>query len=158
MIKTRRFAIAIAAVNLIILILIAVCMLRIRVMHREINAAGDEFHYTETEDGEVLLELGDHGIAAMRFSRDGVSIKEAYLFDNDACLPKVLRFIRYYASREGYSIPRSNIDLIGEYRLHTMLYNIGYKPEQTGTLNWDFNEDPRWYVNTASSFVGLCGI
>ena len=156
--KTRRFVIAITAVNLIILIFLAVCMFRIGEMHREINAAGDEFHYTETKNGEVLLDLGDHGIATMRFGRDGVSIEDSHLFDNPECLPLVLRFVRYYALREGYRIPRSNIELIGEYRLHTMLYNIGYKPEHTGTLNWDFTEDPRWYVNTASSFVGWCGI
>lgn len=158
MIKTRRFVTVITALNLIILILLTICVLRIDKMHREINATGDEFHYTETKNGEVLLDLGDHGIAAMRFSKDGVSIEDSHLFDNPECLPQVLSFVRYYASREGYSIPRSNIELIGEYRLHTMLYNIGYKPEQTGTLNWDFYEDPRWYVNTASSIIGWCGI
>lgn len=145
-------------VNLTILILLTVCMLRIRQMHREINAATDEFHYTETENGEVTLNLGDHGIASMKFSKDGVSITDSYLFDNPDCLPKVLCFVRYYAAREGYEIGRSNIELIGEYRLHTILYEIGYKPKQTKTLNWDFEEDPRWYVNTASSLIGWCGV
>ena len=140
------------------LILLTVCMLRIREMHREINAATDEFHYTETTNGEVTLNLGDHGIASMKFSKDGVSITDSYLFDNPDCLPKVLCFVRYYAAREGYEIGRSNIELIGEYRLHTILYEIGYKPKQTKTLNWDFDEDPRWYVNTASSLIGWCGV
>ena len=145
-------------VNLTILILLAVCMLRIRQMHREINAATDEFHYTETENGEVTLNLGDHGIASMKFSKDGVSITDSYLFDNGESLPTILRFVKYYAAREGYEIGRSNIELIGEYRLHTILYEIGYKPKQTKTLNWDFEEDPRWYVNTASSLIGWCGV
>ena len=156
--KQRKVLIAFTVVNLTILILLTVCMLRIRQMHREINAATDEFHYTETENGEVTLNLGDHGIASMKFSKDGVSITDSYLFDNPDCLPKVLRFVRYYATREGYEIGRSNIELIGEYRLHTILYEIGYKPKQTKTLNWDFEEDPRWYVNTASSLIGWCGV
>lgn len=156
--KQRKVLIAFTVVNLTILILLTVCMLRIRQMHREINAATDEFHYTETENGEVTLNLGDHGIASMKFSKDGVSITDSYLFDNPDCLPKVLRFVRYYATREGYEIGRSNIELIGEYRLHTILYEIGYKPKQTKTLNWDFDEDPRWYVNTASSLIGWCGV
>ena len=156
--KQRKVIIIFTVVNLTILILLTVCMLRIRQMHREINAATDEFHYTETENGEVTLNLGDHGIASMKFSKDGVSITDSYLFDNPDCLPKVLCFVRYYAAREGYEIGRSNIELIGEYRLHTILYEIGYKPKQTKTLNWDFEEDPRWYVNTASSLIGWCGV
>ena len=156
--KQRKVLIIFTVVNLTILILLAVCMLRIRQMHREINAATDEFHYTEIANGEVTLNLGDHGIASMKFSKDGVSITDSYLFDNSECLPKVLRFVRYYATREGYEIGRSNIELIGEYRLHTILYEIGYKPKQTKTLNWDFDEDPRWYVNTASSLIGWCGV
>ena len=122
-------------VNLTILILLTVCMLRIRQMHREINAATDEFHYTETENGEVTLNLGDHGIASMKFSKDGVSITDSYLFDNGESLPTILRFVKYYAAREGYEIGRSNIELIGEYRLHTILYEIGCKPKQTKNGN-----------------------
>lgn len=156
--KAKRCIVIITVINLIILILLTLCMLRITEMHRAINAAGDEFQYTETESGEVTLDLGDHGIATMRFGRDGVSIGEAHLFDNPDCLPKVLRFVKYYAAQEGYGISRSNLELIGEYRLHTILFKIGYKPEQTETLNWDFDEDPRWYVNTASSVIGWCGI
>ena len=110
------------------------------------------------ESGEVMLDLGDYGVAAMKFSKNGVSITDSYLFDNKECLPKIICFVNYYATREGYDIGRSNIELIGEYRLHTILYNIGYKPNQTKTLNWDFNKDPRWYVNTASSFIGWCGL
>ena len=156
--KQRKVLIIFTVVNLNILILFTVCMLRIRQMHREINAATDEFHYTETANGEVTLNLGDHGIASMKFSKDGVSITDSYLFDNSECLPTILRFVKYYAAREGYEIGRSNIELIGEYRLHTILYEIGYKPKQTKTLNWDFDEDPRWYVNTASSLIGWCGV
>jgi len=156
--KQRKVIIIFTVVNLTILILLTVCMLRIRQMHREINAATDEFHYTETENGEVSLNLGDHGTASMKFSKDGVSITDSYLFDNDECLPTILCFVKYYAAREGYDIGRSNIELIGEYRLHTILYKIGYKSNQTKTLNWDFDEDPRWYVNTASSLIGWCGV
>ena len=156
--KAKRCIVIITVINLIILILLALCMLRISEMHREINAAGDEFRYTETENGEVTLDLGDHGIATMKFAKDGVSIEEAHIFDNPDCLPKVLHFVKYYAAQEGYGISRSNLELIGEYRLHTILFKIGYKPEQTETLNWDFDEDPRWYVNTASSVIGWCGI
>ncbi len=156
--KQRKVLIIFTVVNLTILILLTVCMLRIRQMHREINTATDEFYYTETETGEVTLNLGDHGIASMKFSKDGVSITDSYLFDNSECLSTILRFVKYYAAREGYDIGRSNIELIGEYRLHTILYKIGYKPNQTKTLNWDFDEDPRWYVNTASSIIGWCGV
>lgn len=156
--RIRKFILVMTGVNLIILICFTVCMFRISEMNRSINAAGNEFEYTETESGEVTLDLGSYGIASMRFAKDGVSIRESHLYDNTECLPKVLGFIRYYAAREGYEIARSNTELIGEYRLHTLLYKIGYKPDQTENLNWDFSEDPRWYVNTASAVLGWCGI
>lgn len=156
--RIRKFILAMTGVNLIILICFTVCMFRISEMNRSINAAGNEFEYTETESGEVTLDLGAYGIASMKFKEDGVSIRESHLYDNPECLPKVLRFVRYYAAREGYEIARSNTELIGEYRLHTLLYKIGYKPDQTENLNWDFGEDPRWYVNTASAVLGWCGI
>ena len=156
--KIRKFILVMTGVNLLILICFTVCMFRISEMNRSINAAGDEFEYTESQSGEVTLDLGAYGIASMKFAKDGVSVKESHLYDNTECLPKVLRFIRYYAAREGYEIARSNTELIGEYRLHTILYKIGYKPDQTETLNWDFYEDPRWYVNTASAVLGWCGI
>lgn len=119
--KIRKFILVMTGVNLLILICFTVCMFRISEMNRSINAAGDEFEYTESESGEVTLDLGAYGIASMRFAKDGVSIKESHLYDNSECLPKVLRFIRYYAVREGYEIARSNTELIGEYRLHTIL-------------------------------------
>ena len=75
--KTRKFFITITIVNLIILVLFALCMLRIREMHREINAVGEEFHYTEMKSGEVMLDLGDYGVAAMKFSKNGVSITDS---------------------------------------------------------------------------------
>ena len=154
----RKLLIFVTVINLVILILITICFLRISEMHRKINEAGGEFRYTEMEDGTILLDLGSNGVASMNFSPDGVSITDSYQFDNSDSLPIILRFVKYYAAREGYEISRSNIELIGEYRLHTILYEIGYKPSQTKTLNWDFNEDPRWYVNTASSIIGWCGV
>ena len=157
--STKRKILIIATfINFVILILIAICFLRISEMHREINAVGDDFLYTEMDCGTILLDLGSDGVASMNFSQDGVSITDSYRFDNKDSLPVVLRFVRYYAAREGYDISQSNLGLIGEYRLHTILYKIGYKPNQTKTLNWDFNGDARWYVNTASLIIGWCGV
>ena len=94
----------------------------------------------------------------LKFGAGGISIENAYQHDNPEDISTILLFSRYYSGKLGYDMSRSNAELIGEYRLHTILFYTGYKQEQTGTLNWDYGNDPRWYVNTASRFLGWLGV
>ena len=73
-------------------------------------------------------------------------------------LIKIIRFIRYYCERHEVEITRSNSDLWGEMRLHTVLYDVGYKRAQTGNANIEFEKDERWYVGVAGSILGWIGI
>lgn len=156
--RKRKIIFIMTVLNLIILVCLVVCVIRISKLNQSINSVTTEFDYTENTNGTVSLSLGSHENVTMRFNKNGVSIKESYLYDNELYLPKVLCFVRYYADKKGYEVPRSNTELIGEYRLHTILYSVGYEPEHTKTLDWEFDEDPRWYVNTVSSILGWCGI
>ncbi len=157
MTKHRKFICIMTAVNLLIAAVFLICMLRVSDMHRSINAVDTDFEYEE-KNGITTLSLADGGRAELRFSKDGVSIRDSHLLDSPGNIAEMLRFVRYYAEREGYEITRSNTELIGEYRLHTILYNLGYEKESTGTTNWDFSDDPRWYGNTASRVIGFCGL
>ena len=154
----RKFIFIMTVVNLCILICFIVCVFRVSDMNREINAVGNEFKYIEVKENEVSLDLDNSKTVTMKFVKDGVIIRDAYAFDNPESISKILCFVKYYAENKGYKISCSNVELIGEYRLHTILYKIGYKPEKTGTLNWDFCGDRRWYVNTLSAIFGWCGI
>ena len=62
----------------------------------------------------------------------------------------VLCTAKAYCDQNNISVSRKNIDLIGEYRLHVFLYQIGYKREQTGNADIDYIQDHRQYVNIAS--------
>ncbi|MBR3806326.1 MAG: hypothetical protein IKJ13_05780 [Clostridia bacterium] len=112
------------------------------------------FNYTE-RDGKVYFSISPGRIAVLKFGKSDVSIEKSYLYDTTKEMEKILSFVKYYASNLGYRMVRSDSELIGEYRLHTLLYKIGYKQKQTGTLNWDYDYDTRWYVNVASKILGF---
>lgn len=152
-----RTAILITVLNILLVLIAIVCIIRISEHNRSINSVKPTFDYTET--GNVVhLSTTDHGTVILQFGVGGVSIEDSHLYDSPESIAEILMFVRYYAAKLGYQMSRSNTELIGEYRLHTMLYQVGYKQEQTGTLNWDYDDDPRWYVNTASSVLGALGI
>lgn len=70
----------------------------------------------------------------------------------------LVAFIKGYANQDNLSIPRSTIELIGEYRLHTMLSNMGYQREHTSVVDLDYVQDRRWYINTLSTLIGVLGL
>ena len=70
----------------------------------------------------------------------------------------LVAFIKGYANQGNLSIPRSTIKLIGEYRLHTMLSDMGYQREHTSVVDLDYVQDRRWYINTLSTLIGVLGL
>ena len=70
----------------------------------------------------------------------------------------LVSFIKGYADKHQIQIPRSTVELIGEYRLHTMLSNMGYEREQTAVVDLDYSQDRRWYINTLSALIGVIGL
>ena len=70
----------------------------------------------------------------------------------------LVSFVKGYASEREIAIPRSTVELIGEYRLHTILSAPGYKREQTAVVDLDYDQDRRWYINTLSKLVGIIGV
>ncbi len=153
----KKTAIILTILNLLIMLFTIFSLTRVSEYNKSINSVRPTFDYTETDEG-ILLNLQDHGQVHLKFGKGGVSITDSYLYDNPRSISDILMFTQYYAAKLGYKMERSNSELIGEYRLHTILYQIGYKQEQTGTLNWDYEKDPRWYVNAASSVIGWLGV
>ena len=71
---------------------------------------------------------------------------------------ELISFVKGYASKHQIPIKRSTVELIGEYRLHTMLSNVGYEREQTAVVDLDYSQDRRWYINTLSMIIGVIGL
>ncbi len=113
-------------------------------------------NYAKTSKG-VSVTLKNGKDVQMRFGESSVQIEDSHLYSKkEAC--EILLFVRKYVKEQGYHIPRSNTELIGEFRLHTLLYRIGYRTDKTKDLDWDYKKDDRWYVNVASQILGWCGV
>ena len=156
--KAKKIKIILTVINAIILIVCIISFFETSKNLRIFNSADDTFDYEEKKDKEVDLTLSQEKRVTIVFHETNAEIKEAYRFTEKQELVKIIRFIRYYCKSRGLKITRSNSDLWGECRIHTILYAIGYKRTQTGNANIDFKKDERWYVNAIGSILGWIGI
>ncbi len=113
--------------------------------------------YRVRETNNVELILPDGREVVIQFGSKSARVMNAYLYEEQSIF-EIIRFIRGYASEQGLGIERGNSELYGEYRLHTILYSMEYKPSQTKDVDLDYIEDERWYVNVCSKIIGWCGI
>lgn len=154
--RSGRKAVAVLAVFNVVLLCVSIfCMIRTHGNNERINQAERSFRYLETAN-DVVLTLSNGREVHMVFGRKAVRILRAYQYEDAKY--EILLFAREYGSKYGYTFQRNNTELLGEFKLHTFLYRIGYKQAQTGDLDWDYGSDPRWYVNAASSVIGRCGL
>lgn len=156
--KPNKGFIVLTIVNLILLILILIGYIETSENLKIFNSTDDAFDYEEKEEGEVELALTKGKKVTVLFYETNVEIREAYRFTDKEEVIGIIRFIRFYCEEKGVKITRENSDLWGEMRLHTVLYDVGYKRAQTGNANIDFEEDERWYVGVAGSILGWIGI
>lgn len=126
--------------------------------NRLINSVNQNFDYTEDTAGVVSLKVTEGNTMTLRFGKDSVKVIDSGKTVNRKTCIIVISFIRYYANEHTITITQSNIELIGEYRLHTYLYRIGYRTKQTKDTDVEYNGDPRWYVRAASKTFGWFGI
>ncbi len=123
-----------------------------------INSIDREFCYCEKENGEIELRLPDNGTVSLSFNNKAVKIKDSSKINDRRSILYIILFINSYAKDNDYGIERTTVDLIGEYRLHTHLYNIGYNTASTKDADLDYEKDERWYVRIASKIIGWLGI
>lgn len=126
--------------------------------NRLINSVNQNFDYTEDTAGVVSLKVTEGNTMTLRFGKDSVKVIDSGKTVSRKTCIIVISFIRYYANEHTITITQSNIELIGEYRLHTYLYRIGYRTKQTKDADIEYNGDPRWYVRAASKTFGWFGI
>ena len=65
------------------------------------------------------------------FTENSVIVYDSFLCKTQEDCMEVVFAIREVARSNGISIPRSNSDLIGELRLHNILYELGYRTDRT---------------------------
>lgn len=160
--KTQRHAksigvIAITVLNALFSLFGALCLVNTSENNRLLNAVDTEFVFEETSEG-VVLRLSTGKQARLFFHEDSVTVMDAYRYNGKAEILELVVFVQTYTKAHGLPLTRTTTELIGEYRLHDILYRLNYAREQTCDLDWDYTQDRRWYVNTASCVLGWCGI
>ena len=123
---------------------------------RLLNDMNPSYYYKELSD--VSVHLPSDQFADLSFRNNHAKIKNSYRFESKADCYAVVLAIKSYARQNKIEITRSNTEMVGELRLHNFLYQIGYKPDETGDADLEYIQDRRWYVNVASELVGWMGL
>ncbi len=140
---------------IILLVLTTVSLIRSIQTINELDVE-EPIAYTET-DGKTEVVLPSGITATLSFGKNTVSIyPSAGTTHEDAAV--LATFIKGYAKKQGMSLSRPTTELIGEYRLHTILADLGYRTDRTDKADLEYDEDKRWYVNFASCLLGILGI
>ena len=155
--KKRRSLIVLTIVNILILIMSIYCLIRTTQNCKFINSNASEFVYEEYENGKVILTLEEEKRITLQFGNSSVKVVQSYQATSREESIFVMLFIRYYTRQKGLKVHRSNTQILGEYRLHNLLYTVGYKRAHTGDADIDLVKDKRWYVNVLSSVWGWIG-
>lgn len=155
--KKRRSLIVLTIVNILILIMSIYCLIRTTQNCKFINSNASEFVYEEYENGKVILTLEEEKRITLQFGNSSVKVVQSYQATSREESISVMLFIRYYTRQKGLKVHRSNTQILGEYRLHNLLYTVGYKRANTGDADIDLVKDKRWYVNVLSSVWGWIG-
>ena len=155
--KKRRSLIVLTIVNILILIMSIYCLIRTTQNCKFINSNASEFVYEEYENGKVILTLEEEKRITLQFGNSSVKVVQSYQATSREESISVMLFIRYYTRQKGLKVHRSNTQILGEYRLHNLLYTVGYKRAHTGDADIDLVKDKSWYVNVLSSVWGWIG-
>ena len=155
--KKRRSLIVLTIVNILMLIMSIYCLIRTTQNCKFINSNASEFVYEEYENGKVILTLEEEKRITLQFGNSSVKVVQSYQATSREESISVMLFIRYYTRQKGLKVHRSNTQILGEYRLHNLLYTVGYKRAHTGDADIDLVKDKRWYVNVLSSVWGWIG-
>ncbi len=156
--KKRRSLIVFTVVNIMLFLMSLYCLIKTTQNNKIFNSIDTEFDYEECGYSKVILSLEKGKKVTLVFGNNSVKVVDSYQATSKRDSISVMMFIRYYAEKRGYVVLRSNTQIMGEYRLHNILYTFGYKKEQTSDADIEFVKDRRWYVNMVSSVCGWIGI
>lgn len=106
----------------------------------------------------VIFQLENGTRVELEFGESSVKIVDSYRISTLEEQTKIILFVQSVLDEHGKEMTRDLTDYIGEYRLHCILYELGYARDQTKDVDLEYGDDPRWYVNLFSRLIGLLGI
>lgn len=143
-------------INLLLLFAAVFCSVKTAINNKRINSVSTEFEYAE-ENGIISLTLTSGKTSRIRFGKAAVSVYDCYLYGGSD-MAEILLFVRKYGTKRGITFERQNTELLGEFSIHKAAYNLDYKRDQTGKLDWDYGKDKRGWVNVLSKVIGYAGL
>lgn len=114
--------------------------------------------YIETDDGKINAILPSGRILSFCFGEKSVKIQDCSIATGRNDAVSAVTFIKSYANKNDIQIPRSTLELIGEYRIHAILCSIDYKLDHTRDADLDYIDDPRWYMGISARLIGIVGL
>ena len=152
----KRTIIVLTVINVAVFILALICFIGTGINNKIFNSI-ESFTYRETQNGVVFVTENGQEIP-IQFNEQNVRVLNGKQKIRRKESVEIVRFIRVYAKKNGYEFRRTNTELYGEYRLHVILYRLGYKRKQTGIADLEYGKDKRWYVERISKIIGWVGI
>ena len=152
----KRTIIVLTIINVTVFIFALLCFIGTGINNKIFNSI-ESFTYRETENGVVFVTENGQEVP-IQFSGQGVRVLQTKQKTGRKEGLEIVRFIREYAKKNGYAFQRTNTGLYGEYRLHVILYRLGYKRKQTGVADLEYGKDKRWYVERISKLIGWVGM
>lgn len=155
--KKAKWKVVLTAINILLFIGSIFSLIGTSKNNKIINSFCRDFNYREEGKGEILLTLRSGKEMNLRFEKSSVKVVGAYGASGREESLYIVKFIYVYAEENDYEIPRAKTEMYGEYRLHNILYGLGYKRGQTADSDLDYEKDKRWYVNAVSKILGFTG-
>ena len=152
----KKGKIVLIVINVLIVIMSVTCFMWTEINNERINTVEENFVYGE-EKGNVSLKLKSGKEITIQFGKKSAKVYNSYTANSKEEVKEIVLFIRWYAEQKGYEVVQAYTEMYGEYRLHNLLYWLGYKREQTGESDLDYEKDKRWYVNEVSKIIGRSG-
>ena len=152
----KKGKIDVIEINVLIVIMSVTCFIWAETNNERINTVAESFVYGE-EKRNVRFKLKSGKEITIQFGEKSAKVYNSYTANSKEEVKEIVLFIRWYAEQKGYEVVQAYTDMCGEYRLHNLIYWLGYKREQTGDSDLDYEKDKRWYVNGISKIIGRSG-
>lgn len=115
------------------------------------------FDAYQVGDNEVVLRLNSEKESRLKFDSCEAIVFDCYSFNRKERL-QICSFINDEWKRMGIPHRRSIQSLEAEVAFHSYSYKMGIDMKSAKDANLGYEDDPRWYVDIATSAIEVLGL
>lgn len=117
----------------------------------------DSFDAYRVSDNEIVLNLSSNTVSRLMFKDNEAIVFDCYSFNRKERL-QICSFINDEWKRMGIPHRRSIQSLEAEVAFHSYSYKVGIRMESAKDASLGYEDDPRWYVDIATSTIEVLGL